>query len=164
MTSLKMLSPIEEADQPLPPPKSIDPATGPMVGMFAVAMATSDAIPALQKYSTDGLMALSAKTSEINQELTHEWLAIMDSDQAKIAAELKKEEDPQVKADNVTALTVEFQTHTALYNASNTFWNGINNAINQASSTVSETEKVDLQAYQFGVQTQVDNITRLLGA
>jgi hypothetical protein len=169
MARLEMLSPIKEADKPLPPPKSIDSGMARMVGMFAVAMATSDAIPALQKYSTDGLMALSAKTTEINQELTQEWIAIMDgpgkdSDQSKITAEINSSDDPAVKANKVNELTVEFQTHTTLYNQSNAFWNGLNNGINQASSTVSETEKVDLQAYQYGVQAQVDNVTRLLGA
>lgn len=169
MASLEMLSPTEEADKPLPPPKSIDSGTGPMVGMFAVAMATADAIPALQKYSTDGLMALSAKTTEINQEMTQAWIAIMDgpgpdSDQSKITAEINSSDDPKVKANKVNELTVEFQTHTALYNLSNAFWNGLNNGINQASSTVSETEKIDLDAYQHGVQAQVDNVTRLLGA
>ena len=153
-------------DKPLPPPKSVTSGDLGIVGMYAVAVAVLDNVPAMQNYSQE-LMGISARIGEINEELSQEWINIMDgpgadSDNSKIEAEMASGDDPQLKQVKLNELTVAFQGHSAEYNKVNSDWNSFNDIVNKASSDVSQGEEVVLQFYQYGPKAQIDNLSRLL--
>lgn len=138
-----------------------------MSGLYAVMLAVSNGIPALQRLMAKGFMGLSVVADSIGQAMSRGWADLMGgpaptSDLSRIQQEVNSGEDPDTMKGKLSALNTIYQQHSTLRDASNTFYANLNNALNLASSQVNNLLSLLLTFYEKGPQAAQKALNKIL--
>jgi hypothetical protein len=159
--------------QPADPKASSDTFTAPGGALYAVIAAAEANYSSVQDYEVS-VMKLSESLLQTSQKWSDYYINIMDN-QDEVALKWDSSTSNRYSYDGKSDLSdattrsgvvntdaSTLQLHQTMFNQGNTYFSGLTNGENQASSDVSQTLSLNLQNIQSGPLSELTNLTSVL--